>query len=47
MESRTTNMKLFHRLVRNTRKKGGEIIMDLNVNGHCYTGDENILAGFK
>ncbi|CAG2245590.1 unnamed protein product [Mytilus edulis] len=40
-------MKLFHRLVRNTRKKGGEIIMDLNVNGHCYTGDENILAGFK
>ncbi|CAG2195543.1 unnamed protein product [Mytilus edulis] len=21
--------------------------MDLNVNGHCYTGDENILAGFK
>ncbi|CAG2245583.1 unnamed protein product [Mytilus edulis] len=47
METRTRNMKLFHRLVRNTRKKGGEIIMDLNVNGHCYTGDENILAGFK
>ena len=37
METRTRNMKLFHRLVRNTRKKGGEIIMDLNVNGHCYT----------
>ncbi|CAG2232072.1 unnamed protein product [Mytilus edulis] len=47
METRTRNMKLFHRLVRNTHKKGGEIIMDLNVNGHCYTGDENILAGFK
>ncbi|VDI66187.1 Hypothetical predicted protein [Mytilus galloprovincialis] len=47
METRTRNMKLFNRLVRNTRKKGGEIIMDLNVNGQCYTGDENILAGFK
>jgi hypothetical protein len=33
METKTKDMRLFHKLVRNNRKKGNDVIMDLNVNG--------------
>ena len=40
-------MRLFHKLVRNNRKKGNEVIMDLNVNGIQYDGEENVMTGFR
>ena len=36
METKTKDMRLFHKLVRNNRKKENEVIMDLNVNGIQY-----------
>lgn len=36
MKTKTKDMRLFHKLVRNNRKKGNEVIMDLNVNGIQY-----------
>ena len=47
METETKDMRLFHKLVRNNRKKGSEVIMDLNVNGKQYDGEENVMTGFR
>ena len=47
METKTKDMRLFHKLVRNNRKKGNEVIMDLNVNGKQYDGEENVMTGFR
>jgi hypothetical protein len=38
---------LFHKLVRNNSKKGNDVIMDLNVNGKQYDGEENVMTGFR
>jgi hypothetical protein len=46
METKTKDMRLFHKFVRNNRKKGNDVIMDLNVNGIQYEGDENVITGF-
>ena len=40
-------MRLFHILVRNNRIKGNEVIMDLNVNGKQYDGEEIVMTGFR
>jgi hypothetical protein len=42
----TRDMRLFHKLVRNNRKKGHNLIDDLYVNGETYSGNENVLQGF-
>jgi hypothetical protein len=47
METKTKDMRLFHNLVRNNRKKGNEVIMDLNINGKQYDGEENVMTGFR
>jgi hypothetical protein len=47
METKTKDMRLFHKLVRNDRKQGNDVIMDLNVNGIQYEGEENIITGFR
>lgn len=46
METKTRDMKLFHKLVRNNRKKGGETTLELNVNGINYSGEENVIDAF-
>jgi hypothetical protein len=46
METKTEDMRLFHKLVRTNRKKGNDVIVDLNVNGIQYEGDENVITGF-
>ena len=47
METKTKDMRLFHNLVRNNRKKGNEVVMDLNANGKQYDGEENVMTGFR
>ena len=47
MEAKTKDMRLFHKLVRNNRKKGNDVIMDLNVNGIQYEGEENVITVFR
>jgi hypothetical protein len=47
METKTKDMRLFHKLVRNNRKKGNDVIMDLNVDGIQYEGEENIITGIR
>jgi hypothetical protein len=47
METKTKDMRLFHKLVRNNSKKGNDVIMDLNVNGKQYDGEENVMTGFR
>ena len=47
MKTKTKDMRLFHKLVRNNRKKGNEVIMDLTVNGKQYDGEENVMTGFR
>jgi hypothetical protein len=47
METKTKDMRLFHKLVRNNRKKGNDVIMDLNFNGIQYEGEENVITGFR
>ena len=47
METKIKDMRLFHKLVHNNRKKGNEVIMDLNVNGIQYDGEENVMTGFR
>jgi hypothetical protein len=44
METKTKDMRLFHKLVRN---KGNDVIMDLNVDGIQYEGEENIITGIR
>ena len=46
METKTKDMKLFHRLVRNNRKKGTESLVELEVNDQTYTGENEVLKGF-
>jgi hypothetical protein len=43
METKTKDMRLFHKLVRNNRKKGNDVIMDLNVTGIQYEEEENVI----
>jgi hypothetical protein len=38
--------RLFHKLVRNNRKKGHNLIDDPYINGETYSGKENVLQGF-
>jgi hypothetical protein len=47
METKTKDMRLYHKLVRNNRKKGNDVIMDLNVDGIQYEGEENIITGIR
>lgn len=47
METKTRDMKLFHKLVRNNRKKGGETLLELNVNGIDYKGEEKVIEAFR
>ena len=47
METKTKDMRLFHKSVRNNRKKGNDVIMDLNVNGIQYEEEENVITGFR
>jgi hypothetical protein len=37
IDTRTRDMRLFHKLVRNNRKKGHNLIDDLCVNGETYS----------
>ena len=46
LDTRTRDMRLFHKQVRNNRKKGHNLIDDLYVNGETYSGKENVLQGF-
>jgi hypothetical protein len=46
LDTRTRDMRLFHKLVRNNIKKGHNLIDDLYVNGETYSGKENVLQGF-
>ena len=46
METKTKDMKLFHRLVRNNRKKGTESLVELEVNDQTYTRENEVLKGF-
>ena len=47
METRTRDNKLFHQLVRKNRSKGRDFIMDLNVGDICFSGEQDVLAGFQ
>ena len=47
MEIKTKDMRLFQKLVRNNRKKGNDVIIDHNVNGIQYEGEENVITGFR
>jgi len=47
MNARTFDTKLFHKLIRKQRKTGSDFITDLHVNGQQYTGNENVIQGFK
>jgi hypothetical protein len=46
LDTITRDMRLFHKLVRNNRKKGHNLIDDLYVNGETYSGKQNVLQGF-
>ena len=41
------DMKLFHKLVRNNRKKGTDTITELSANGNDYKGEENVVKAFQ
>ncbi|CAC5402683.1 unnamed protein product [Mytilus coruscus] len=47
LETRTKDAKMFHKLVRNNRKKGNDAIMELEVNGEKYVENDNIINGFQ
>jgi hypothetical protein len=47
METKTKDMKLFHKLVRNNRKKGTDTITELSANGNDYKGEENVVKAFQ
>ena len=47
MKTKAKDMRLFHKLVRNNREKGNEVIIDLNVNRKQYDGEENLMTGFR
>jgi hypothetical protein len=46
METRTKDPKLFH-LVRNRRSIGGNSLLELNVGDNTYTGQNEIIDGFR
>jgi hypothetical protein len=46
-ETKTKDMKLFHKLVRNNRKKGTDTITELTANGNDYKGEENVVKAFQ
>ena len=47
METKTKDMKLFHKLVRNNRKKGTDTIIELSANGNDYKWEENVVKAFQ
>ena len=47
MEARSNNMEMFHKLIQRNRKKGNEFIQDLNVNSITYSGQNEVMQGFK
>jgi hypothetical protein len=47
MEARSNNMEMFHKLIQRNRKKGNECIQDLNVNSITYSGQNEVIQGFK
>ena len=47
METKTKDMKLFHKLVRNNRKKGTDTITELSADGNDYKGEENVVKAFQ
>jgi hypothetical protein len=42
-----TKTKIFHKLVRNNRKKGTHAITELSANGKDYKGEENVVKAFQ
>jgi hypothetical protein len=47
METKTKDMKVFHKLVRNNRKKGTDKITELSTNGNDYKGEVNVVKAFQ
>jgi hypothetical protein len=47
METRTKDPKLFHQLVRNRRSINGNSLLELNVGDNTYTGQNEIIDGFR
>jgi hypothetical protein len=47
METRTKDPKLFHQLVRNRRNINGNSLLELNVGDNTYTGQNEIIDGFR
>ncbi|CAC5360196.1 unnamed protein product [Mytilus coruscus] len=47
LETRVKDTKMIHKLVRNNRKKGNIVIMELEVNGVKYMESENIITGYE
>jgi hypothetical protein len=47
LETKTKDMKLFHKLVRNNRKKGIDAITELCANGKDYKGKGNVVKAFQ
>lgn len=47
LDTKTRDIKMFHKLVRNNRKKGNEAVVELDVNGEKYSGSDNIIHGFR
>jgi hypothetical protein len=47
METRTKDSKLFYQLVRNRRNINGNSLLELNVGDNTYTGQNEIIDGFR
>ncbi|CAC5397312.1 unnamed protein product [Mytilus coruscus] len=47
LETRTKDATIFHKLIRNNRKKGHDAIMGLEVNGKTNVENDNIINGFQ
>ena len=47
MEAKCYDSRTFHKLVKQNRGSGSTIINDLNVNEQCFSGEENVIDGFK
>jgi hypothetical protein len=47
METRNKDPKLFHQLVRNRRNINGNSLLELNVGDNTYTGQNEIIDGFR
>ena len=47
MEAKCYDSKTFHKLVKKNRGSNSVAISDLNVQNKCYSGEENVIDGFK